>query len=170
MKKVVLFVFLLSILLMAFAGPAVAQPATIPIKLENPVINILDTCTYLTPPDPGFETSVVFNETNTITNPGGEVIGSTVGCQFLKEAWSEQGTQHSLFVSFFTFSLPDGDLELQFTNHLKTTDGGITFKVSGSIVDGSGSYEGAKGHVWGGGAWPKGMPTPVIVHLVLQLR
>jgi hypothetical protein len=169
MKKVVARIFLLCVLMMVFAGPAVAQPTTIPIKLENPVINILDTCTYLTPPDLGFETSVVFNETNTITNPSGEVIGSTVGCQFLKESWDEGGMHHDLLVSFFTFSLPDGDLVLHFTNHLKSTAGGTTLEVSGSIVDGTGSYEDAMGHVWGGGAWPKDMPTPIVVHLVLQL-
>ena len=170
MKKVVALAFLLCVLTMVFAGPIMAQPATIPIKLENPVIYVVDSCPYWSPPDLGFEPLVILSETNTITNPGGEVIGSTTGCQFLKESWTQGGIQHDLYVSFFTFSLPDGDLALHFTNHLKWKASGMSFEIAGTIVGGTDSYADAEGRVWGGGAWPKDMPTPIVVHLILQLE
>jgi hypothetical protein len=47
---------------------------------------------------------------------------------------------HQLYISFFTFMLPDGDLDLHFTNHLRLTDGTMALNISGSIVGGTGSY------------------------------
>jgi hypothetical protein len=80
MKKMVVLAVMLSVCVMAFAGPAMANPATIPIKLENPQFGL--PCPV--PPDLGFVPLASFSETNIMTAPSGEAIGSTAGCQFLR--------------------------------------------------------------------------------------